>query len=149
MLEYGEKYDIPVIGAIDNIDDEVEVVTTIRKDYSNEIITAIDTKVPGIYTITYEAVDKSGNKSSLVIKVTVKSKMITDNIELGNGDGSIESPAEIVVLESTTVENITKLLEDIKNKHTIEFVEEPQEDDNNVIFKIKLEEKVSILKSFI
>ena len=65
VLEYGEKYNIPVIGAIDNIDDEVEVVTTIRKDYSNEIITAIDTKVPGVYTITYEAVDKSGCETFL------------------------------------------------------------------------------------
>lgn len=146
VLEYGEKYDIPSITAIDNVDGPVEVSTTIKKDSSNEIITAIDTKVPGVYIITYETIDKAQNKAELVMKVTVKAKMIADNIELGKGDGSIESPSEIIVLESTTSENITKLLEGIRNQYNIEFVGEPQEEDNNVIFKIKLEEKISVLR---
>lgn len=124
VLECGEEYEIQSITAIDNVDGPVEVVTTIKKDSSNEIITAIDTKVPDVYIITYETIDKAQNKAELVIKVTVKIKMIADNIELGKGDGSIESQSEIIILESTTAGNITKLLEGIRNEYSIEFVGE-------------------------
>ena len=137
ILENGEKYEIPEIKANDNIDGEVEVIKVIRKYDSNEVVESIDTNIAGKYTITYEAVDNSGNKSNLVITVTVKAKMIADNIELGNGEGTLDSPKEINVLETSSVENINKLIENIKEDYNFKFVDEPKEDGENIIFKIK------------
>ena len=147
ILENGEKYEIPEIKANDNIDGEVEVIKVIRKYDSNEIVESIDTNIAGKYTITYEAVDNSGNKSNLVITVTVKAKMIADNIELGNGKGTLESPKEINVLETSSVENINKLIENIKEGYNFKFVDEPKEDGENIIFKIKLQEKISFIRA--
>ena len=147
ILENGEKYEIPEIKANDNIDGEVEVIKVIRKYDSNEIVESIDTNIAGKYTITYEAVDNSGNKSNLVITVTVKAKMIADNIELGNGEGTLESPKEINVLETSSVENINKLIENIKEGYNFKFVDEPKEDGENIIFKIKLQEKMSFIRA--
>ena len=147
ILENGEKYEIPEIKANDNIDGEVEVIKVIRKYDSNEIVESIDTNIAGKYTITYEAVDNSGNKSNLVITVTVKAKMIADNIELGNGEGTLESPKEINVLETSSVENINKLIENIKEDYNFKFVDEPKEDGENIIFKIKLQEKMSFIRA--
>lgn len=147
ILENGEKYEIPEIKANDNIDGEVEVIKVIRKYDSNEIVESIDTNIAGKYTITYEAVDNSGNKSNLVITVTVKAKMIADNIELGNGEGTLESPKEINVLETSSVENINKLIENIKEDYNFKFVDEPKEDGENIIFKIKLQEKISFIRA--
>ena len=147
ILENGEKYEIPEIKANDNIDGEVEVIKVIRKYDSNEIVESIDTNIAGKYTITYEAVDNSGNKSNLVITVTVKAKMIADNIELGNGKGTLESPKEINVLETSSVENINKLIENIKEDYNFKFVDEPKEDGENIIFKIKLQKKISFIRA--
>ena len=147
ILENGEKYEIPEIKANDNIDGEVEVIKVIRKYDSNEIVESIDTNIAGKYTITYEAVDNSGNKSNLVITVTVKAKMIADNIELGNGEGTLESPKEINVLETSSVENINKLIENIKEDYNFKFVDEPKEDGENIIFKIKLQKKMSFIRA--
>ena len=147
ILENGEKYEIPEIKANDNIDGEVEVIKVIRKYDSNEIVESIDTNIAGKYTITYEAVDNSGNKSNLVITVTVKAKMIADNIELGNGEGTLESPKEINVLETSSVENINKLIENIKEGYNFKFVDEPKEDGENIIFKIKLQKKMSFIRA--
>ena len=147
ILENGEKYEIPEIKANDNIDGEVEVIKVIRKYDSNEIVESIDTNIAGKYTITYEAVDNSGNKSNLVITVTVKAKMIADNIELGNGEGTLESPKEINVLETSSVENINKLIENIKEGYNFKFVDEPKEDGENIIFKIKLQKKISFIRA--
>ena len=147
ILENGEKYEIPEIKANDNIDGEVKVIKVIRKYDSNEIVESIDTNIAGKYTITYEAVDNSGNKSNLVITVTVKAKMIADNIELGNGEGTLESPKEINVLETSSVENINKLIENIKEDYNFKFVDEPKEDGENIIFKIKLQKKMSFIRA--
>ena len=46
--------------------------------------------------------------------------MIADNIELGNGEGTLESPKEINVLETSSVENINKLIT-IKKIKKIKF----------------------------
>ena len=147
ILENGEKYEIPKIKANDNIDGEVEVIKVIRKYDSNEVVESIDTNIAGKYTITYEAVDNSGNKSNLVITVTVKAKMIADNIELGNGEGTLESPKEINVLETSSVENINKLIKNIKEDYNFKFVDEPKEDGENIIFKIKLQKKISFIRA--
>ena len=147
VLENGQIYKIPEIKANDNVDGEVKVVKTIRKYDSNEIVESIDTNIAGKYTITYEAVDNSGNKSNLVITVTVKAKMIADNIELGNGEGTLESPKEINVLETSSVENINKLIENIKEGYNFKFVDEPKEDGENIIFKIKLQKKMSFIRA--
>ena len=73
--------------------------------------------------------------------------MIADNIELGNGEGTLESPKEINVLETSSVENINKLIENIKEGYNFKFVDEPKEDGENIIFKIKLQEKISFIRA--
>lgn len=146
-LEYGQEYEIPKITATDNVDGEVDVVTTIRNSYTFEVLDKLDTTVPGKYTIVYEAVDKAGNKSDMIILVTVKARMVVDNIELGNGEGTFESPRELNVLESSTVENINTLIDNIKQGYDFEFVGAPREDGEYVIFKMKLKKKASGLSA--
>ena len=73
--------------------------------------------------------------------------MIADNIELGNGEGTLESPKEINVLETSSVENINKLIENIKEDYNFKFVDEPKEDGENIIFKIKLQKKISFIRA--
>ena len=147
ILENGQTYKIPEVKATDNVDGEVKVVKTVRTYDSNEIVESIDTNIAGKYTITYEAVDNSGNKANLVITVTVKAKMIVDNIELGNGEGTLESPTEINILETSSVENVNKLIENIKKDYDFKFIDEPKEDGENIIFKIKLQKKISFIKA--
>ena len=149
ILENGQTYKIPEVKATDNVDGEVKVVKTVRKYDSNEIVESIDTNIAGKYTITYEAVDNSGNKANLVITVTVKAKIIVDNIELGNGEGTLESPTEINILETSSVENVNKLIENIKKDYDFKFIDEPKEDGENIIFKIKLQKKISFIKALI
>ena len=146
-LEYGQEYEIPKITATDNVDGEVDVVTTIRNSYTFEVLDKLDTTVPGKYTIVYEAVDKAGNKSDMIILVTVKARMVVDNIELGNGEGTFESPRELNVLESSTVKNMNTLIDNIKEEYDFEFVGAPREDGEHVIFKMKLKKKVSGLRA--
>ncbi|SHI07276.1 hypothetical protein SAMN02745196_02680 [Clostridium collagenovorans DSM 3089] len=75
ILEFGQAFNNPIITALDNLDDEVEVKVTTKKSETNEVISEIDTTIPGNYNIVYEAEDSSGNKASLVIKVKVNAKL--------------------------------------------------------------------------
>ena len=62
-------------------------------------------------------------------------------------EGTLESPKEINVLETSSVENINKLIENIKEDYNFKFVDEPKEDGENIIFKIKLQEKISFIRA--
>lgn len=75
ILEFGQEFNNPIITALDNLDDEVEVKVTTKKAETNEVVSEIDTTIPGNYIIVYEAEDLSGNKASLVIKVKVNAKI--------------------------------------------------------------------------
>jgi putative cell wall-binding protein len=71
-LENGAEFTIPVVTATDNKDENVEVNYVI-KDADGNVLEAIDTYVAGTYTITYSAVDATGNAAeSLVITVNVE-----------------------------------------------------------------------------
>ncbi len=72
----GSTYVEPSVSAVDDCD-EVTVTST----------GSVDTKVPGTYTITYEAVDTSSNKAVLERSVKVKQKMTGSIIYLTFDDG--------------------------------------------------------------
>lgn len=148
VLENGSDFEVPVVTAKDNLDGDI-LVNYIIKDGNGKKVDRIDTTIAGDYTITYSASDKSGNKSELIIKVTIEEKTSFDNIELGDGDGSLESPMEIIVSENASLESINGLLGDIKNKYNFEFIGQPQEDEEEIVFKMKLKEKISTFKSLL
>ena len=53
----------------------------------------------------------------------------------------------IHILETSSVENINKLIENIKEGYNFKFVDEPKEDGENIIFKIKLQKKMSFIRA--
>lgn len=71
-VEFGKEYTDAGVEVSDNMDKDIKATWEI-KDAAGKVVTAIDTKVPGKYTITYSAVDKAGNKAETVTReVTVK-----------------------------------------------------------------------------
>lgn len=70
-VAYGANFTVPAVTATDDKDANVAVTTEIKNAAGNTV-SAIDTKVPGKYTITYSAVDSDGNKAkNLVVTVNV------------------------------------------------------------------------------
>ncbi|MCG3087508.1 S-layer homology domain-containing protein [Sporosarcina cyprini] len=70
-VEYGAAFTAPTVTATDNVDEKVEVTSVITNE-AGERLTAIDTKVPGTYKVTYSAIDKAGNNAEeLVVTVVV------------------------------------------------------------------------------
>jgi len=76
-VEYGAAFTLPTVTATDNVDEKVEVTSVITNE-AGERLTAIDTKVPGTYKVTYSAADKAGNNAEEVV-VTV---VVGENPEL-------------------------------------------------------------------
>src|SRR5690625_3684611 len=71
-IEYGEDFAIPTVKVTDNVDKNVKATATIHDEDGNVVKAQdIDTTIPATYTVTYEAVDKAGNKAEPVI-VTMK-----------------------------------------------------------------------------
>jgi hypothetical protein len=70
-VSYNATYTIPTLTATDNKDTNVAVTPTIK--FNNAIVPKVDTKVPGVYTVTYTAKDAANNAATpVVITVTVK-----------------------------------------------------------------------------
>jgi hypothetical protein len=70
-VEYGAEFTAPTVTATDNVDEKIEVTSVITNE-AGERLTAIDTKVPGTYKVTYSAVDAAGNSAEdLVLTVVV------------------------------------------------------------------------------
>lgn len=70
-VEYGGSYTLPNVTATDDVDKTVEV-TRVIKNAAGTVVSSIDTKIPGTYTVTYSAVDSDGNKAKdLVVFVVV------------------------------------------------------------------------------
>lgn len=79
-VEYGKEFTAPVVTATDNVDEKVEVTSVITNE-AGERLTAIDTKVPGTYKITYSAVDEAGNSAEDVVVTVVVAKPATPAVE--------------------------------------------------------------------
>lgn len=70
-VEYDANFTLPVVTATDNKDEKVEV-TSVITNAAGEKVNAIDTKVPGTYTVTYSAVDQANNKAeNLILTIIV------------------------------------------------------------------------------
>lgn len=78
--------------ALDERDGNItDKIVTIIRDGSGVLISAIDTKVAGTYTITYSAMDKAGNKAEAVRIVNVLGAPDTEKPVLTlNGQSNIE-----------------------------------------------------------
>jgi len=87
-VKYGAKLELPKVTVTDNMDKEVKLESVI-KDGNDKTVDMIDTKKPGIYTITYSAEDKAGNKAREVsIKVVVAEEGLNvEGISKINADG--------------------------------------------------------------
>lgn len=76
-VEYGAAFTLPVVTATDDVDQTVEVKQVITNPAGNTV-SAVNTEVPGTYTVTYSAVDSDGNKAKdLVITVVVAEEVVT------------------------------------------------------------------------
>lgn len=92
VLENGAEFKVPVVTAKDNLDKNV-TVSHIIKDSNNKTLNSIDTSVAGEYRITYTAVDNSGNKSALEIKVVVNEAEVSEKPSVP-GDNA-DTPSEV------------------------------------------------------
>lgn len=156
-VKQGTDYVVPTITATDKIDGNVEVNVVITKD--GKVVDKLDTNGLGLYIITYTTQDSSGNKAELVIEVTVveadeenpeepEKPTDIDNITIGDGDGTVDSPIELKVGELATVENINTLISKVSKTHNYEFVGEPKIEGNNKIYKLKLTKKQGVFDRF-
>ncbi|MGL4730681.1 MAG: cell wall-binding repeat-containing protein [Clostridium sp.] len=88
-VDYGEEYVDEGVKVTDNVDDEVKVNVTYSHSFKDSYLEKIDTTKPGSYNINYEAVDSSGNKSSIRRKVNVRPMAPNvENIEIVNNSGA-------------------------------------------------------------
>ncbi|KOO37400.1 hypothetical protein AMD01_22470 [Priestia koreensis] len=77
-VDFGSSYVDAGVTVKDNKDKQVDVKTEI-KDAAGKVITNIDTKVTGTYTITYTAKDSAGNEAKPVVReVTVKAPLVAE-----------------------------------------------------------------------
>ncbi|MGL4344878.1 MAG: leucine-rich repeat protein, partial [Cellulosilyticaceae bacterium] len=110
IIKNGSEFVVPKVVATDNEDESV-VVNHVIKDSTSKIITVIDTKIAGTYTVTYTAADQAGNEANpLVITVVVEDVSGGNSSGAGGGGGTSVKPP-------TTEESIDKLNSD--EKHSI------------------------------
>lgn len=83
-VKYGEVFTLPTMEA----SELSAVITPVIVDENDKVVEKIDTKVPGMYTVTYTAVDAAGNQTELVLTVVVAE------------DVKINTEAVVVVNES-------------------------------------------------
>ena len=91
-VEYGAEFTAPVVTATDNVDEEVEVTSVITNE-AGERLTAIDTKVPGTYKVTYSAVDAAGNNAEDVVVTVVVAE--PTNLEVASVAGINATQVEV------------------------------------------------------
>ena len=91
-VEYGKEFTAPVVTATDNVDEEIEVTSVITNE-AGERLTAIDTKVPGTYKITYSAVDAAGNSAEDVVVTVVVAEPA--NLEVASVEGINATQVEV------------------------------------------------------
>ncbi|MCM3710180.1 S-layer homology domain-containing protein [Sporosarcina luteola] len=107
-VEYGKEFTAPVVTATDNVDEEIEVTSVITNE-AGERLTAIDTKVPGTYKVTYSAVDAAGNSAEDVVVTVVVAKPATPAVEavtaLNATQVQVKFNTEVDKTEAQKVEN--------------------------------------------
>ena len=79
-LEFGADFTLPVLTATDNVDETVEVTTTIA-DASGNYLETLNTEVPGTYTITYSAEDQAGNQAEPVVLTVIVEEAVDKALE--------------------------------------------------------------------
>ena len=105
-LAYGSNFTMPSVTATDETDGEVEVVAVITKE--GKEVARVDTNNPGVYVLTYTAVDKAGNEKELVINIRVRPKTnfggSDDNNNNNNGNDDNDSDSNQTEIEDEKVE---------------------------------------------
>lgn len=69
-IDFGQAYELPRVIVTDNLDKDLEAGVEIRKD--GGLVDSVDTKVPGVYTISFRAQDSEGNKAESTLTLRVK-----------------------------------------------------------------------------
>ena len=97
-IRLNTTYD-PMVGvtAFDIVDGDVsEDITLVIKDGSQAVVTAIDTTVEGVYTLTYTVEDAAGNSAEFVVTLSIVSMQFSDTNLIVNGDfeTALGDPAE-------------------------------------------------------
>jgi len=85
------------VTAFDIVDGDVsEDITLVIKDGSQAVVTAIDTTVEGVYTLTYTVEDAAGNSAEFVVTLSIVSMQFSDTNLIVNGDfeAALGDPAE-------------------------------------------------------
>ena len=85
------------VTAFDIVDGDVsEDITLVIKDGSQAVVTAIDTTVEGVYTLTYTVEDAAGNSAEFVVTLSIVSMQFSDTNLIVNGDfeTALGDPAE-------------------------------------------------------
>ncbi|MFK2825559.1 S-layer homology domain-containing protein [Bacillus sp. B190/17] len=82
-VEYGAEFAMPDVTAVDRNGKSVKV-TSVITNQNGQPFDKIDTKIPGVYTITYKATDVTGNKAVIMdITVTVSEpKRVIDTVNI-------------------------------------------------------------------
>ena len=105
-VEYNAEFTAPVVTATDNVDEEVEVTSVITNE-AGERLTAIDTKVPGTYKVTYSAVDAAGNSAEdVVVTVVVGENPIPEVVSVEAANAK-----EIVIQFNSALDKVTAEVE--------------------------------------
>lgn len=71
-VKYGEVFTLPTMEA----SELSAVITPVIVDENDKVVEKIDTKVPGMYTVTYTAVDAAGNSTEITLIVVVAENSI-------------------------------------------------------------------------
>ncbi|WP_298824605.1 S-layer homology domain-containing protein [uncultured Planococcus sp.] len=138
-VNFDGEFVLPDVTATDDKDEFVAVTHVITLE--NKEQTEVDTSVPGVYTITFSAKDKAGNKAEdLTIKVTVeKEDILTPAIKA----------AELAISELPSIEAI-KISDSSDIQEARQLVTKALEIDNEAEVKglealIAAEEQVEVL----
>lgn len=138
-VKFEGDFVLPDVTATDDKDKFVAVTHVITLE--NEVQTKVDTSVPGVYTITFSAKDKAGNKAeNLIIEVTVeKEDVLTPAIKV----------AELAISELPSIEAI-KISDSVDIQKARQLVTKALEIDNEAEVKglealIAAEEQIEVL----
>ncbi len=72
VVSQNEKFCLPEIHAIDDVDDADELEVTVTITRNGERVFEVDTAIAGVYVIYYRVMDLDGNENELVMTVIVK-----------------------------------------------------------------------------
>ncbi|HAX73387.1 MAG TPA: hypothetical protein DCY20_07675, partial [Firmicutes bacterium] len=133
-IEKGSVYTELGAKARDNVDGDVEV----------SILGTVDTSKVGTYTVTYTAVDKAGNKSTITrtVEVTNKKVVVNDNVEIILPESTIqvEVKGDQITISNvaTAVQNIIFKLVRTDNASRSQTSVTKSTDDHTIVITIEV-----------